>query len=247
MSAADFRSLDEAEDDERVQWQDMPWRGKTLKGWFIALGFLVAVTSFLGLLVVGPLDGSIGAFDRDVSRAANDMRTDAWNDATNIGSTSADSIVKIPAILILCGLFLWRWIRWKEAAFLAGALALESAAFVIASFIVDRSRPAIEQLDSIPPTGSFPSGHTAAAVTFYGALAVIVFWRTQNRPLRFMAATVAVVMAPIVAFSRVYRGMHFLSDVVVGGLLGLAALIISVELIQRHYGRTRSTAARNAD
>ena len=188
--------------------------------------------SAVGLLITGPGDSTVGVLDRAVSSWMDAARSDTLDLATAIGSTSADSLVKIPATIILVGLFLWRWKRWAPAALLAGGLMLESAAFVATSFIVGRDRPNIEQLDSIPPTGSFPSGHTAAAVVFYGALAIIVFWATERRVLRTIAVVVASAMPLIVGASRVYRGMHFLSDVVLGSILGLISLVIVYLVLQ---------------
>ena len=93
--------------------------------------------------------------------------------------------------------------------------------------MVDRPRPPIPHLDKIPPTGAFPSGHSAAAVAFYGALAIIVCWHTRNRLVRTIAITVAVVLPFIVGASRMYRGMHRLSDVVVGLVVGLVSLWVT--------------------
>ena len=99
--------------------------------------------------------------------------------------------------------------------------------FVTASFVVDRGRPPISQLDSIPPTSSYPSGHTAAAVAFYGAIAIIVFWHTRNRVARGVAFAAAILLPLIVGGSRMYRGMHHLSDVVVGAIDRSALALVS--------------------
>ena len=124
-------------------------------------------------------------------------------------------------------LFLWRWRRWTEPALLAGALILEVGVFTTSSFIVDRARPSISHLDPIPPTGSFPSGHSAAAVAFYGAIAIIVCWHTRHRLARAVAIAAALVVPLVVATSRMYRGMHHLSDVVVGLAIGAVALWVT--------------------
>ena len=99
-------------------------------------------------------------------------------------------------------MFLWRWRRWTEAALLAGALVLEVGIFTLSSFVVDRPRPPIPHLDPIPPTGAFPSGHSAAAVAFYGAIAIIVCWHTRNRIGRTLAIAAAFVVPLAVAPGR---------------------------------------------
>ena len=95
--------------------------------------------------------------------------------------------------------------------------------FTTSSFVVDRARPGVPKLDTIPPTSSFPSGHAAAAVAFYGALAIIVFWHTRHRVTRAVVVGAAIVFPLVVGASRMYRGMHHLSDVIVGFVVGTAA------------------------
>ena len=205
-------------------WRSFPLRGRTLRTLVTVFLVVVGVGVAVGWGVTGPLDGSVGTFDRGVASSLAAGRTPTWDGWTDAGSMSADSLVKIPAVIVLSALFLWRWRRWNEAALLAGALALESAAFVTISMLVGRERPAVQQLDSIPPTDSFPSGHAAAALAFYGALAIIVFWHTGWRVLRLFATIGAVTMPLVVAASRVYRGMHHVSDVVAGLVLGGVSL-----------------------
>ncbi|MDQ3739215.1 MAG: phosphatase PAP2 family protein, partial [Actinomycetota bacterium] len=94
------------------------------------------------------------------------------------------------------------------------------------SFIVGRDRPPVEQLDAAAPSGSFPSGHSAAAVAFYSSLLVIVRWHTKRRALRSTLFTVAVIVPIVVAFSRVARGMHHPIDVVAGLLLGVMSILV---------------------
>lgn len=221
---------------ERVTWSEMPLRGRPLLTWLFGLLVLTVFGVLVGTLITGPLNDSIGTFDRQVAQALGDWRNPTWNNLTMVGSSLADSYVKIPATVILCGLFLWRWKRWEEAVLLAGALVLESTAFVTMSFIVDRSRPNIQQLDPIPPTGSFPSGHTGAAVAFYGAIAIIVLWHSRRASMRALAVTAAVLVPPIVAFSRMYRGMHFFSDVTFGALVGFVALVITYRVLVLPHG-----------
>jgi undecaprenyl-diphosphatase len=193
---------------------------------------IVAVFTARGFLHPGPLDSSVGAMDPALSNALLADRTATLTEATLVGSTSADAFVKIPAIVVFGGLFLWRWKRWREAALFTGALVLETLSFVAVAFIVDRDRPGIDKLDTVPPTGSFPSGHTAAAVAFYGALAIVIFWHNRNAIVRLLAFAVAVVLPPIVAYSRMYRGMHALSDVVAGAVLGLASLLVVYVIVE---------------
>jgi membrane-associated phospholipid phosphatase len=217
---------------ERTPWWRVPpvdRKGFIL--WVLAAVVMTAAATGIGLLIVHELSG-VRAFDDRVERWLVNRRTGTWNSITWFGSIIADAYVKIPAAAILCGFFLWRWRRWTECALLAGALLLEVVVFTTSSFVVDRERPPISQLDPVPPTGAFPSGHSAAAVAFYGAIAIIVCWHTRNRVARAAAVTAALLMPFIVGGSRMYRGMHHLTDVAVGLVIGIISLWITWRVVR---------------
>lgn len=96
------------------------------------------------------------------------------------------------------------------------AITLETIAFTSAAALVGRARPAVPQLDKPAPTSSFPSGHTGANVALHMTLARLALPR-RSRVRRAMLSTA---LPTAVAASRVYRGMHHPSDVVVGAAVG---------------------------
>ena len=83
----------------------------------------------------------------------------------------------------------------------------------------------MERLESLPVDASYPSGHTAAAVALYGGLLLLLASRFDNAVVRVLAIVLGVAIPLFVAWSRMYRGMHHLSDVVAGLLMGLGALV----------------------
>ena len=143
---------------------------------------MTALVAGLGLLLVHELGER--ALVRRRRRPLVRRGTAPTPGTTSRGSaaSSPTPTSRSPPPCILCGLFLWRWRRWTEAALLAGALVLEASIFMLSSFVVDRPRPPIAHLDPIPPTGAFPSGHSAAAVAFYGAIAIIVVLAHPQSP-----------------------------------------------------------------
>jgi undecaprenyl-diphosphatase len=226
-------SLREAPDrtSERRWWRVPPVDPRGLALWVAVLVVMTALVAGIGLLLVHDMH-DVTSFDDRVARWFARHRTDTWDHVTWVGSFIADAYVKIPATIVLCVLFVWRWRRWTEPALLAGALVLEVSIFSLASFVVDRPRPPIPHLDPIPPTGAFPSGHSAAAVAFYGAIAIIVCWHTRNRAARTIAIAAAFVVPVVVGLSRLYRGMHHLSDVVVGLVIGIVSLWVTWRVVR---------------
>jgi undecaprenyl-diphosphatase len=229
----------------RSWWRTPPVDRRGLVLWLATFAVMTAVVAGLGLLVVHELHG-VRAFDDRVARWLARHRSDGWDDVTWAGSIVADAYVKIPATVLLCALFAFLWRRWTEPALLAGALVLEVSIFSLASFVVDRPRPPIAHLDPIPATGAFPSGHSAAAVAFYGAIAIIVCWHTRRTVWRTIAVTAAFLVPLVVGASRMYRGMHHLTDVVVGLVIGAVSLWVTWRVV-RSGPASRLTPSRHRD
>jgi membrane-associated phospholipid phosphatase len=104
--------------------------------------------------------------------------------------------------------------RWRESLFLATAVSEQGLVFLLTTIAVDRARPAVLHLDVSPPTSSFPSGHTSAAVALYVGIALLLASHIQRRTWR-VTACVAMCTVPVaVAISRLYLGMHHPSDAV---------------------------------
>src|SRR5207244_13111109 len=107
----------------------------------------------------------------------------------------------------------------------------ELSLFLATSAIVGRPRPDVPHLEGQLPTSSFPSGHVAATICLYGAIAVLVWPRTRSW-WRWLVVAAAVVMPVWVALSRMYLGMHHPTDIVGGVLLALGWLTATVYIVK---------------
>lgn len=104
----------------------------------------------------------------------------------------------------------------------------ELLVFYAVTAIVHRPRPPVVRLDVAPPTSSFPSGHTAAAFALYGCIAILVLWIYGRRPATRVAVVVLFCLPFVVGRSRLYRGMHYPSDVLAGALTGGLWLLLVI-------------------
>ena len=194
---------------------------------------LTAIWSGVGWLLTGPLeDSALVHADEDVSQWFADGRTPQLDDWATAGAMLADTFVKIIVTALVAGIMLAVWRSWREPLMVAIPLILEASVFITVTWIVGRPRPDVPRLEESPVDSSFPSGHTAAAAA-YSAIAVVVFWRFRNIWARTAVVVLVVAIPVIVGWARVYAGMHYLTDVVAGVLLGLASVFV-VWLVLRH-------------
>jgi undecaprenyl-diphosphatase len=196
--------------------------------WIVAFAVLAGVVVGLGLLlihVLSPAGG--GRVDSAVSRWFVTVRTPAWNTVTAIGSNLGSTGVVI-GVAVLAAIVLAIGRHWRQVGFLACALTLEFSVFLLATILVDRTRPQVPRLDVTPPTSSYPSGHTAAAITLYVALAIVIWSLVRSPVIRTLAWIIAIALPIFVGISRLYRGMHHLTDVLASVLLGCGALLFAL-------------------
>lgn len=190
---------------------------------------LLLVMIGLGLLDVHLLAHSrFGRADGSVDSTLARHRDHLLN-ALTLGATDAAStlpIIAVGALVVIIAALVFR--RWREPLFVVAVLVGEVTIFVITTLVVHRPRPNVVRLDHAPPTSSFPSGHTAASVALYGSIAALVVCYGARVMWRRLAITVAILVPVVVAASRLYRGMHYPTDVLGGALLGFTWLRMSM-------------------
>lgn len=216
---------------------------QTVKRIVVPLVVLLLAMIGLGLLVTKVLPHTWPFTVEDgVNRGFAAHRTDAGNLVTMIGSFvgSTPCIVAVTAIVAL--VLLKTLHRWREPLFLCAAVSAQAIVFFFATLVIDRQRPLVRHLDNSPPTSSFPSGHTSAAVALYCGLALVLALQVRRRWAK--AACWLLVLVPVyVAVSRLYRGMHHPSDVTASFLNGAACITIMALAILNRDVRWQPSAA----
>lgn len=206
--------------------------------------FLVAATAAGAVIFVLAaalaIRGEPYAFDRDILlslRHADDLAIPAgprWilaaaRDITMLGGTP----FLVTLTLAVTGYFIVR----REWIFLAILLAAVIGESVIVDFLKDafgRARPEFVPHLVKATSRSFPSGHSASAAAVYLTLASLLASRTGERAVRRYLFFVAIMLALLVGASRVYLGVHYLTDVI-GGLAFGAAWAALVFLAARRF------------
>jgi len=212
--------------------------GGAARSWRRPVGMLVlggviiwALLSFVGFLITKTGVGSaVLGSDQRVSRWFAGERTDRLNLLTHLGTSLSDTTTAIALTVVVAGTLL-ALRRWQDALTVLVAISGELFVFLMVTATVRRPRPPVPHLDAAPPTSSFPSGHTAAAVALYVGFAVLLLRHAVHRALAVPLAVVFCVVPVIVGVSRLYRGMHYLTDVVFGALGGGCWLLVTLYVL----------------
>ena len=167
--------------------------------------------------------------------SATDPFTDLFRAITWLGNFTTLLVVTLVAI----GIFLRR--RERTDAVFVGLAFL--GAEVLSSGMklgFRRERPFFSDPLATESTYSFPSGHALVSLTVYGSIALVLARRLPTRGERVLLLASAAILVLAIGFSRLYLGVHFLSDVLAGyaaGTAWLALLYVALELRGRYTSR----------
>ena len=96
--------------------------------------------------------------------------------------------------------------------------------------LIQRERPAQTVAELVLTSYSFPSGHALGSTAVYVTLALLVSRQLARRRGRFLLVGAAVLLAGLIGFSRLYLGVHYLSDVAAGWAGGLGCALLAAWL-----------------
>ncbi len=196
-----------------------------------ALGLLLFT-----LALAGRIDGGwlLLRWDEPVQRMVENART---SDVTAVvkrisflGSTVA--VLTLGTVLAIIS-----WFRCRAVAtvVLVATFSRPLLEFTIKA-LVDRDRPDLERL--VNGTGpSFPSGHVMAAAALYGLVPLVVTLYTRNRRIWWATTITSALLIVAIGASRTYLGVHWLSDVVAGFIVGAFFLRGAEWLLARQHRR----------
>jgi undecaprenyl-diphosphatase len=194
--------------------------------WKIIL-FITLPLLFFASIFLLVRNHSIQKWDENIISSIQNYRTPfldrIFQIITNSGSGLGRSLVLVPMLI-----YFWRRKLRLEAWTLAGAALLGQLITWSVKYIANRPRPdVITDLD-MPTDPSFPSGHALGSAILYGWLAVWMGQRGYRKSSALM-----IIWALLIAFSRVYFGVHYLSDVLASLSLSIPWLTLVFTLYDR--------------
>lgn len=189
-----------------------------------ATAMVLVAVPFSALLFQVLAEGPLTEFDGRVADRLNEL---VHRSPAAVAALEAVSGLGRPLTLIVvagvAAAFLWWRGQRRLAVFLVvtglGGGLVDSAVKIA----VDRPRPVVDHPVSDALGKSFPSGHAMSSTVVYGSL-VLAFLPGWSRRVRRAVLAVAALLILLIGSSRLLLGLHFVSDVVGGYVLGLAWL-----------------------
>ena len=173
------------------------------------------------------------------------LRHDGLVGALKVLSTIGSAAVYIPLFAAVAAWLAW-WQRLPRlAAFVVVTMAGSALLNSLVKLAVDRARPVLDDPVAHAAGMSFPSGHAQSAMVAASVL-LLVFLPLLHGAWRWVAVCAAVAYVLAIGFARVTLGVHYVSDVLAGYVLGaawVAAMIAAFNAWRRERGRPAADPA----
>lgn len=166
--------------------------------------------------------------DADLKPVGPELLLEMVRDVTSLGGVLLRNLVAIAAVAAL--LFLH---RRREAVLLGLTVALGWLVAYGIKLLVGRPRPEIVPHLTDAGGASFPSGHSFNSAVVFIAVALAFATMSTRQSVRITIIGSAIVLSLAVAWSRVWLGVHFPSDVIAGWLGGAGWAFLATALLHR--------------
>lgn len=196
---------------------------------FSALGFAFGV---LVLALAVSNNGWLTGADVPVAQWFVDHRSHALSESA-MAITSAGGPAETAALgLVVAAILVWRTKRYGPALVMLVTVGSASMLCTILKLIVGRERPPQSIQLMVETDASFPSGHVTGTAALLMMLALMAGAR---RPwaVRTLLLGIAVAVTVVVACTRMYLGVHWLTDVCAGALLAACAVSLGGYALHR--------------
>ena len=141
-------------------------------------------------------------------------------------------LASAPVLIFFC-LLIFIFIKKRTYFYLVGLNLINTVILNTALKVLFRRERPIESI--IEESGySFPSGHSMASLAFYGFLIYLLYKSSIQKKLKILLITILGIIIMLIGTSRIYLGVHYLSDVLAGFSFTLAYLIIFTKLITNY-------------
>lgn len=196
-----------------------------------------ALAIILFILTRGVMSDSFHKFDLAVTDTVRSAASPSLTKLVTLITHLASSHIIIPIALLLAAVLAFVFKRRWDAISLAIALIGSSLFNEVMKHLIQRARPAWEHW--VHASGySFPSGHSMVSMSFYGMLGYIIWLhlKEQGKPAAYVLV-LTLLLIICIGLSRIYLGVHFVTDVLAGYAAGAVWLLACIYAMQWLKGR----------
>jgi len=207
----------------------------------LGIAIILVAVPFATLLFQVVAKGPLTRLDGDIANKLNDLVYES-DVAVRVLETISWFGKPIWFYILIGSAVLWLWRKGQRRLvwFLVVTSLGGGIVDTVVKILVDRPRPIVDHPIHEAFGKSFPSGHAMSSLVSYGALYLVFVPAFRTRRSRHVALAVTLAICLAIGSSRLLLGVHFLSDVLGGYVLGLAWLIGSVavfEIWRKEEGR----------
>lgn len=148
-----------------------------------------------------------------------DTRINFLNDFFKIFTDLGDTKFMAILALVIALIFFIKKYYWHSIG-IAFSVGITELVSLVLKNIIGRHRPPHELAIVATDSASFPSGHTIAAMAFYGFLIYFFNEEVENRLIKNILIGFCAIMILLAGFARIYLGAHWPSDVLASYILG---------------------------
>lgn len=194
------------------------------------LNLVIGLSIIFVILMISVIFGWTEGFDTFVYESIISLRCDFLDKffkfITDLGDTLFIVGLVVGVVLVLR----------NSVGYLYATLAIDT---VITNFIfkqlIRRDRPDVLKL--IKQGGfSFPSGHSMISMSMYGMLIYLCYKKIKNKYIKWIICSLLGILILSIGLSRVYLGVHYISDVLGGFILSFIMVVLYTELINKFLG-----------
>ncbi len=200
--------------------------------------FCVLLFTFLGITEDVITSGPIVQFDIIVAHLFSYNRDPYIIQFFLLVTMLGKATITIPGALLFSS---YLYVRKKSRYILPLIITMvgSSLTVTVVKLLVHRPRPGADIAYYLENSFSFPSGHASISVALYGFVAYYFIGQVSSVSKKVSIALLALLVIILIGFSRIYLGVHYVSDVLVGYIVGTLWLILGITIAEHIRVRSK--------